>query len=113
MIVAKSLPASVASRRAISWTTASPECLPRCLSPSQVSSVRRQLPIAAPANCRLTLLTWEGLKHRGRHSGDAVVHEIARREATLAGNDLATIIYTSGTTGNPKGVMLSHHNLLS
>jgi len=27
--------------------------------------------------------------------------------------ELLTIIYTSGTTGNPKGVMLSHHNLLS
>jgi long-chain acyl-CoA synthetase len=28
-------------------------------------------------------------------------------------DDLATIIYTSGTTGKSKGVMLSHHNLLS
>lgn len=27
--------------------------------------------------------------------------------------DLLTIIYTSGTTGNPKGVMLTHHNLVS
>lgn len=27
--------------------------------------------------------------------------------------DLATLIYTSGTTGNPKGVMLSHFNLVS
>ncbi len=28
-------------------------------------------------------------------------------------DDLATIIYTSGTTGAPKGVMLSHHNIVS
>ncbi len=28
-------------------------------------------------------------------------------------DDLATLIYTSGTTGNPKGVMLTHHNLAS
>ncbi|MGB5670813.1 MAG: long-chain fatty acid--CoA ligase [Sedimenticolaceae bacterium] len=33
--------------------------------------------------------------------------------APVAGRDvLATIIYTSGTTGRPKGVMLSHHNIL-
>ncbi|GAA4139566.1 AMP-dependent synthetase/ligase [Sphingobacterium kyonggiense] len=27
--------------------------------------------------------------------------------------DLATLIYTSGTTGKPKGVMLTHHNIIS
>ena len=33
---------------------------------------------------------------------------------TFAGGDaLATIIYTGGSTGQPKGVMLTHHNLLS
>ena len=70
-------------------------------------------PIAAPADCRLKLLTWEGLKHRGWQAGESARQEIARREAALTGRDLATIIYTSGTTGNPKGVMLSHDNLLT
>ena len=34
------------------------------------------------------------------------------RVNALEKDGLATLIYTSGTTGNPKGVMLSHHNLV-
>lgn len=32
---------------------------------------------------------------------------------SISTHDLATIIYTSGTTGNSKGVMLTHHNIIS
>jgi len=36
---------------------------------------------------------------------------VAPTDPGLIDNDLCTIIYTSGSTGNPKGVMLTHHNM--
>jgi long-chain acyl-CoA synthetase len=59
---------------------------------------------------KIRCLTWQGLKHL---AGQNTLDEIPSREAALNESSLATIIYTSGTTGNPKGVMLTHGNLLS
>jgi len=48
-----------------------------------------------------------------QRSNETEVDTVKERMTHVKSHDLATIIYTSGTTGNPKGVMLSHHNILS
>ncbi len=57
--------------------------------------------------------TWDALLDRGRQLGGEGLERVRRREGELDRDSLATLIYTSGTTGPPKGVMLSHGNLLS
>jgi long-subunit acyl-CoA synthetase (AMP-forming) len=45
--------------------------------------------------------------------GSAPEFDVAAAAAEVTPDDLLTLIYTSGTTGRPKGVQLSHHNVMT
>jgi len=86
----------------------------------KLRSVKAQLPRLGP------ILTMDavGALQSGEQAWDAVLRrgaELLAREprafrdsaARVQPGDLATIIYTSGTTGEPKGALLTHHNIAS
>jgi long-chain acyl-CoA synthetase len=64
---------------------------------------------AAPEGVR-TLVEVEAL---GRERLESGVAEVDARTEAIQPEDLFTLIYTSGTTGKPKGVMLTHANIMS
>lgn len=58
-------------------------------------------------NCR----SWQEVMDKGADASNQ--DEVEARKEAVQPEDLATLIYTSGTTGRPKGVMLSHNNIVS
>ncbi|MFO1095303.1 MAG: AMP-dependent synthetase/ligase [Planctomycetaceae bacterium] len=87
----------------------------------KVASVASQLPElkfaigfeCIPKSVRVQGTSWEGLQQAGRRAGAEGRKAVAAREAGVTPDSLATIIYTSGTTNRPKGVMLTHGNLIT
>ena len=55
-------------------------------------------------------LTWEEMMET---SSKVPAEEVARRAAAVDVHDVANMQYTSGTTGFPKGVMLTHYNIVN
>jgi long-subunit acyl-CoA synthetase (AMP-forming) len=67
-------------------------------------------PAACPAGDHY--LTWADFVALGRERFAAEPDEIGARMAAIKPDDPLALLYTSGTTGNPKGVLLTHRNIL-
>lgn len=78
----------------------------------------RRLSDASPASLPKIIFTAETLQSSfSTRNHDlreiSAVEPCEGRRAPANASEVAVIVYTSGTTGQPKGVMLSHHNLVS
>jgi long-chain acyl-CoA synthetase len=59
------------------------------------------------------LFTFKNVQELGKIYSKSHPSLLKDNLAQIKPNDICTIIYTSGTTGEPKGVVLTHHNILS
>ncbi len=73
----------------------------------QVPGLKEVYSFDAVKGCK----NWAELLEAGADASNQ--EQVEARKDAVKPEDLATLIYTSGTTGQPKGVMLTHHNIVS
>jgi len=70
-------------------------------------------PSNIPASLQPQSFAWSNVTECGSH-GESIPHpEMKSDRRRIIDQDLAALIYTSGSTGEPKGVMSTHHNMVS
>ena len=80
----------------------------------KVNLIRKNVPQLKEVYCFNEISgckNWSEILDLGKDESNQ--NEVESRKDAITTKDLATIIYTSGTTGRPKGVMLSHENIVA
>jgi long-chain acyl-CoA synthetase len=97
-------------------------CEPRLVVVSDKSLFERISPIASRVNGMEGILTynevenvrnWKEIQELGKQNEEKYAEPLKKIRDSIGTDEMVTLIYTSGTTGNPKGVMLSHNNIMS